>query len=304
MSAAQVMTVAGAVSADDLGVTLVHEHVFSDLRRDAFVGNNLLSDDWVARHELDLYAAAGGRTIVDQTSRGLGQRPDKLRRLAEETGLNIVLGCGWYREPYYAPELGRLPVDAIAEQMVVDVTEGIDGTGVRAGLIGEVGSHEEFVSPAEERVLRAAARAHLETGVTIATHSPGQVGLWQLDILEEEGVDPRRVVIGHAQSCLDTDYHLTVADRGAFLSFDRMGVEGPLLLRLLELVRPLTKAGYLDRLLLSHDVCYKADLTAYGGGGYAHLLGAARAVLENELLGEEGFLHVMTVNPRNALTGQ
>ena len=118
--------------ADQLGFTLIHEHLLLDLMRDAWIGNNILNDPELAALELQRYKAAGGVTLVDQTNRGLAQDPLAIKRIAERTGVQVVLGCGWYRETYYEPYLNRWKTDQVAEQMVTDITEGIDGSGVRA----------------------------------------------------------------------------------------------------------------------------------------------------------------------------
>ena len=229
-----VMTVTGPISSDKLGVTLMHEHVYLDLTRDSLGSNTLLNDAELAYQELSLYKQAGGVTIVDQTTGGLrGHDHDLLpvkhalaiKEMSIRTGLNIVLGSGWYREPYYDKKLYRMKTDEIAEDLVRDVTEGIDGTDVRAGLLGEIGAHFTWISPVEERVLRAVARAQKKTNLSVATHALyWSHGLDQLDILVEEGVDPRRVIIGHAHSHPYHEYHAEITRRGAFVSFDRMGL--------------------------------------------------------------------------------
>ena len=154
----------GPVRPEDLGFTLVHEHIFLSLLMDHLDTDRVLDDPGAARIELQRYKDAGGVTIVDQTNRGLEQQPEAVRQMALETGLSIVLGCGWYREPFYEPRLYRESTNQIADEMIRDMQEGIDGSGVRAGLIGELGAHETWISPVEERVLRAGARAHLQTG--------------------------------------------------------------------------------------------------------------------------------------------
>ena len=235
----EIMTVTGPISADELGFTLMHEHMFLDLMRDAWSGPNYLNDMEVAQIELQRYKDAGGTTLLDLTSGGLRENDqnllfdedlnhlkhaDAVRDMAQKTGLNIVLGCGWYRETYYEQRLWRMSTDQIAEEIIRDLDEGIDGTDVRAGVIGEIGAHFNWLSAIEERVLRAAARAQLATGVQLTTHATrGPQGLEQLDVLQQEGVDPRRVVIGHSGSFPIGKYHREIAKRGAYISFDRMG---------------------------------------------------------------------------------
>ena len=206
-----VMSVTGPISAGELGITSIHEHIFLDLTRHARGPASLLNNQELAYDELMMFKNAGGGTIVDQTTGGLTESDHDIlpvkhavavRDMAERTGINVILGAGWYREPFYEQRLYRARTDEIAEELVRDVTEGIDSTGVRAGVLGEIGAHFTRVSPAEERVFRAVARAHKETGVTILTHTPNawSVGLDQLDILEDEGTDLRRIVIGHSHS--------------------------------------------------------------------------------------------------------
>lgn len=301
-----VTTVTGSVPADQLGFTLIHEHLLLDLMRDAWIGNNILNDPELAALELQRYKDAGGVTLVDQTNRGLAQDPLAIKRIAERTGVQVVLGCGWYRETYYEPYLNRWKTDQVAEQMVTDITEGIDGSGVRAGIIGEIGAHATWVSALEERVLRAAGRAHRRTGLTVTLHATrGPHGLDMLDILREEGVDPRRVVVGHAQSYPVFEYHAEIARRGAFISFDRMGgatneYDRQKTLRMLKAV---LDAGLIRNLVLSHDVCYRSDLATYGGSGYTFLSTEFSRFFEQVGLDDEAFHQIMVDNPRRALTG-
>ena len=319
------MTVTGPISADRLGFTLVHEHIFLDLMRDAWVGVNYLNDPELAEIELRGYKDAGGVTLVDQTSGGLRENDQDLlfdqdlnhvkhavavKEMAEKTGINIVLGCGWYRESYYEPRLWRMKTDQIAEEMVRDLTEGIDGTDVRAGTIGEIGAHFNWLSAIEERVLRAAARAQMKTDVALTTHATrGPQGLEQLDVLQQEGVDPRRVAIAHSGHYPIHKYHAEIAKRGAYISFDRMGglqnANEFDRRRTLRLIKEIVDAGFIGNILFSHDVCYTSDYATYGGSGYSFLSSAAFALLNAELgLQEEQFNTIMVENPRRRLTGE
>ena len=311
-----VMTVTGPIPSDRLGLTLTHEHLFVDLTRDIAGRSSLLNDPELAYRELMRYKDAGGVTLVDQTTRNLHhndhqllpvKHPIAVRQLAERTGLNIVRGAGWYREPYYDQRLHRMKTDEVAEELVRDITEGIDGTDVRAGILGEIGANFTWVSPVEERVFRAVARAHKKTGVSIATHATEwSVGLDQLDILEEEGVDLRRVVIGHCHSHLNHGYHAEIARRGAFVQFDRIGsianeYERE---RLYQLIKQMIDAGLIKHLLFSQDVCRKTDYVAYGGKGYEYVAGALREDLREIDVTDEQFHQITVENPRRALTGE
>jgi phosphotriesterase-related protein len=172
--------------------------------------------------------------------------------------------------------------------------------------LGEIGSHFTWISPVEERVFRAVARAHRRTGVSIATHALNSpVGLDQLDILQEEGVDPRRVIVGHAHSYPVHDYHVALARRGAFLSFDRMGYAQPYEHeRMLQGIQQLVAAGLVGHVVLSQDVCWRTDYVAYGGRGYAFVATGLREELQSLGIGDEPYRRMTVDNPRRALTGE
>lgn len=299
------MTVRGPVPAEELGVTLPHEHVFCDLTRE-YRGDGLLNDETLAESELRRFVDAGGGAVVDVTSVGLARDPVALRRMAERTGLHVVMGCGFYRRAYFPPELDEMSTDAVADLIVRDVEEGPENAdGVRAGIIGEIGC-DRVLTALEERSFRAAARAQRRTGLTITTHAARwPVGTAQLDLLEEEGVDPRRVVIGHCDMVPDHDYHLGLARRGAWVQFDTVqgGSDYDTGQRLTWL-RSLADAGHLDQVLLSQDVCLRTDYAAFGGPGYAYV-----ATTFVDLLRAYGFdnadvRRLLVDNPRRMLTGE
>ncbi len=194
----RVMTVTGPIDAQDLGVTLPHEHVFLNLMLE-YKKEGVLNDEVLARRDAEQLHDFGCRSLVDCTSVELDRDPMALLRMAEATGFNIVMGCGHYRDPYIDREqLDRRGVEGLATDLIAEIQDGFEGTGIRPGIIGEVGSNRAWISALEERALRVAAKAHLATGLTIMTHAARwPLGLPQLDILEEAGVDPRCVVIGH-----------------------------------------------------------------------------------------------------------
>ena len=312
-----VMSVTGPIEAQDLGFTLMHEHLYVDIRRDQWQIDNITNDPELTYQELMQYKNAGGMTLVDQTSNGLKgidqplfskKHPIAIKEMAERTGLQIILGSGWYRESYYESYLYKATTDQIAEEIIGEVTQGIDETDIRAGIIGEIGSHFSWVSPAEERVFRAAARAQKETGVTLVTHSPQESGLPQLKIMLEEGADPHRIVIGHSQSYPDHFYHAEIAQLGAYISFDSMGsllkanaYEHNVLLRL---ISQILDKGLINHLLFSHDVCRKGGYTTHGGPGYAYISTQLLGILQKIGLSKQEFQQIMVDNPKRALTGE
>ena len=298
-----VETVTGPVAVDQLGVVMPHEHTFIDLLRE-YRGDGLINDPELVRDELLRYRAAGGTSIVDCTTRGLHPEPLLNRRVSEETGVNIVMGTGFYRRPYLDEDwFERTPLDEVAELLIGDIREGIDGTGVRAGIIGEIGCDREL-TPAEDKSFRAAARAHQATGLTISTHAARwPVGLDQLDLLESEGVPMGRVIIGHADTVPDRDYHRQIAERGAWVQFDTIQAGNDYYLeRTVASVRALVDAGFADRILLSQDVCLASHLQACGGSGYSFILRVFLGQLERVVPPSVARAFV-TDNPQRALSG-
>ena len=308
--APRVMTVSGPIPPDRLGFTLPHEHTAIALwhiekRWDYW---ELTPEDDLITEELKEFGRRGGGSIVDLTLDGVGRDPVRLRRLANATGLNIVMGTGWYRGAHYPAEtlVDRRSVDELAARIVAEFADGVAGTGIRPGIIGEIGTDKPWVSALEERVHRAAARAAKATGMAISTHGvQSPVGLAQLRIFTEEGVDPGRVVIGHADSHHDIDFYLEVLAAGANLQFDflghRFGTEEALEPRLVETIVELLERGFAPQLLLSQDVCHNRQLKANGGFGYVYLQQHFLPTLRTAAVAE-GEIRQMTVdNPARIL---
>lgn len=309
----QVMTVCGPVPVDRLGVTLMHEHLLNDcrcwwnrpqepqrsrlacepvnagilgeLRMDPFVNldNCRLDDELLAIAELLPAVELGCRTLVDPTCRGIGRDARALVRIAQGSGLNIVMGGGYYLQASHPPELARMDAAAIADEIMRDVHDGVDGSGVRIGLIGEIGVSGDF-TPAEEKSLRGAAQAARRSGLPLMVHLPGWFRLAHrvLDITESEGADPAHTVLCHMNpSFADAQYQMSLARRGAFIEYDMIGmdffyadqgVQCPSDEDNARAIAGLVAAGFVGNILLSQDVFLKMMLTRYGGFGYAYLL--------------------------------
>ncbi|MGG7510684.1 phosphotriesterase family protein [Plantibacter sp. YIM 135249] len=263
--------------ADRLGITHSHEHILWDYFDLIMSYDVIFDDELVATDEVGLFAAAGGGTLVDCTTTGLGPRPEALRRISERTGVNIVLGCGWYREKVYHREVFERTSSELGNILIRHLTEGFDGTDVRAGFIGEIGTERGSISPAEERVFRAAAKASLATGAAILTHTThfGELALEQIDLLEESGVQPDRIVVSHLGDREDAAHLLRIADRGVYLSIDNIGYENdgyPSDDVRLRNISTLIKHGHADRIVLGTDIATRSALATYGGRGYAWLI--------------------------------
>ena len=276
-----VQTVLGPIDPAGLGFTLPHEHTQIALWhvQDRWDYWQLTRDEPVILAELERFRAAGGGTLVDLTLPGVGRDPAWLAGLARASGLQIVMGGGWYRNAYYPAEalIDRRSVDELADELVREATDGVGETGIRTGILGEIGTDKPWLAPAEERVHRAVARAARLTGLAISTHAVmSDVGLAQLKVFEAEGADPARVVIGHADSYPRLEHYLEIIRRGANLEFDFLGMsftpterhgEG----RVVELLCDLLSRGHADRILLSQDVCHDLQLKRYEGNGYVYL---------------------------------
>ena len=307
-----VMTVLGPVDPSVLGFTLPHEHTQIALwqipgRYDYW---ELTRDEPVILEELRLFREAGGSTLADLTLPGVGRDPSWLAAIARASGLNIVMGGGWYRSPYYPPEarIDRRMTDELAEELVVEATAGVGETGVRIGILGEIGSDKPWVNPAEERVFRAVARASRRTGLAISTHAAqSPVGTIQLDILEEEGADPGRIVIGHSDSYPRLDHYLGLLERGASIEFDFLGMafeptEKHGEARVVDLLLDLLSRGYGDRILLSQDVCHNSQLRRYEGNGYTYLQTTFLPRLRDRGVSDAEIDALTVANPRRVLT--
>ena len=309
---AYVQTVLGRIDPSELGFTLPHEHTQTAIwhienRWDYW---QLTRDEPVILAELERFRAAGGASLVDLTLPGIGRDPDWLVGISQASGINIVMGSGWYRTAYYPVEalIDRRPVDDLADELVREATDGVGSHGARPGIIGEIGTDKPWLSPAEERVHRAAARAARRTGRAITTHSVmSPVGLAQLTVLEEEGMDPGRVVIGHSDSYPVLDHYLEIVRRGASLEFDFLGMSFTPIERhgedrLIELLLELLSRGHADRLLLSQDVCHDSQLKRYAGHGYVYLAETFLPRLRAAGVSDDEIETMTVANPRRILT--
>jgi len=310
--APRVMTVTGPMPPERVGFTLPHEHT-SARPEVAAVREHLFdftSDPELIIDELRDFRRRGGSCLIDVTSGGLGRDPLWLRDLSARSGVLIVMGAGWYRGEWYPPEarIDRRSVAELAAEIVAEVEHGVGGTGVRPGIIGEIGTDRGWVSAQEERVHRAAARAARDTGLAVTTHAlHSHVGLDQLRIFEDEGLDPARVIIGHADSVLSLDYYLAILDRGANVQFDLLGSPGDAVLehgepRLIEIIVELLERGFSDRILLSHDVSANRQLKAFGGNGYTYLQQHFLPSLRTAAVAEGEIAQMTIDNPRRILT--
>ena len=321
---ATAMTVLGPVDTQELGKTLTHEHIFCDFTcfllkpetaEDAafleepvtlanlhIVRNNpysnrdecLLDDMDTALYEIEAFKRCGGRTITELSLPGCGRDPVRLREVSQRAGIHIICGTGHYIDSTLPGFVRSSTSDQLADLYIKEYRNGIGDTGIRPGILGEIGT-SSVITPDEEKVLRAAAHAHHDTGLAISIHlDPGaRRGHEVLDILcKEEGVAPDRIILGHLGFVLahkdlepqDALEHLySLADRGCYIQFDLCGNTTvykkevgswvlPTDLQRTKAIYKLCQRGFSNQILLSHDQGLKHFLISYGGWGYAHVL--------------------------------
>jgi phosphotriesterase-related protein len=301
-----IMTVTGPVAPELLGVTHSHEHVLWDYWKLIPSYDCVFDDEDVATAELEAFRAAGGGAMVDASTVGIRTDPLALRRVSERSGVRLVLGAGWYRERLYSREVFEKTIPHLAEVLIEGIAAGVDGTDVRAGVIGEIGTERGAITPAEERVFRAAARAHLETGVAILTHTThfGELALAQIELLQDAGVATDRIVISHLGDRVDHRLLLEIAATGVYLSVDNIGYAGsgyPSDAVRADSVARLVREGYGDRVVLGCDISSTTQLATFGGHGYAWLLNSFLPLLVERGLDEAQLHRLTTANIAQAL---
>jgi len=332
-----VQTVLGPVVADALGPTLLHEHLLIDLwpwfdtgdpaadapvtpatidrvraNPFAFHDNLVLDDPELTAVELAPFAAAGGRTVVDLTLPEIGRRPAALADLAGRTGLNVVMGCGRYIAGARPPELRGAPGGRLRDELLRDLLEGAGGTGIRAGVIGEIGTSDPL-HPDEARMLWAAAEAQRQTGVGLVVHLDpwGRNGHAVLDHVLGGGADPTRLLLAHLDPSLaDLSYARSLTERDVSVAVDIWGDEDAYGGRSMPTdgvriaaVLAAFEQGWGDRLAVSQDVCLKSQLRAHGGPGYAHLVERIAPRLRASGLGDAELDLLLVHTPRRILAG-
>ncbi len=315
-------TARGAIETSDLGVTLMHEHVFmmtteiAENYPEAWGDEERRVTDAVDR--LNELKSRGVDTVVDLTVIGLGRYIPRIQRVAAATDLNIIVATGLYtyndvpfRFHFQGPGTLLDGPEIMTEMFVRDIREGIADTGVRAAIL-KCATDEPGVTPGVERVLRAVAAAHRETGVPISTHTHAGLrrGLEQQRIFAEEGVDLSRVVIGHSGDSTDLDYLEELIAQGSYLGMDRFGIDSILPFeQRVDTVARMCERGHAEKMVLSHDAsCYFDALpedvvpVVMPNWHYLHIHNDVIPALKQRGVTDEQ-LHTMLVdNPRRIFT--
>lgn len=339
-----VQTVLGTVDPATLGMTTTHEHIFIDfvcmytppteasvkhlgeepvsmenlgwVRYDPFrnIDNLELMDEETAIDEISIFRKVGGGTIVDATTIGIGRDPLALARVARSTGVNIVMGAGYYVDIVHPSDMDDKPEDDITQQIIDELTTGVGTTGVKAGIIGELGCSWPLTEN-ERKVLRAGARAQQATGAGILIH-PGRnpaAPFEILDILVDAGADIGRVIMGHLdRTIFESEILLKLAKRGSMLEYDLFGWEtsnyslGSADIihdgQRLDYVQLLIDAGHLMQIVLAQDVFCKSRTAKYGGYGYGHLIENIVPRMRKRGIPHEHIQQIMIENPARILT--
>ncbi|MEU3962720.1 aryldialkylphosphatase [Streptomyces buecherae] len=339
--AGKALTVAGPVDPSVLGQTLMHEHIFVDLRRPPGfhrpgedspeaaepltlanlartrhghpnADNDRLADFDEMLSEVSAFAHAGGGTVVEVSPMGLGRDPESLLRLSRASGLHVVMGGGWYTPTFHPVDMAERGVDALADTIVRDIAVGVGETGIRSGVIGEVGAETAPLTENELKSVRASGRASRVTGAPVTFHvgGVGEDKLRVLDILAEEGVAASNIVLGHAMEVIaNPSLGERVLARGVFVEFDFLASPGSpwghLVLtsdhKVARGIAELVERGHVRQLLLGHDVCQKIQLKRYGGQGYDYIPRHFLPALRRLGVSERALHTIMVENPARAL---
>ena len=345
--AGKAQTVLGMIDGKDLGVTLTHEHLLIDgkciftepsgaserglaykkvdwsnlswLRYHPYenLDNMRLLDEQEAIDEAMLYKRAGGKTIVDVTIIGIGRDPKALARISQATGLNIIMGSGYYTATSHGPEMSTKTEAEITEEIVRDITVGVDASAIRAGLIGEIGCSWPLQDN-ERKVLRAAAQAQQRTGASMSVH-PGRNSKAPFEIIEilgEAGADLSRVIMCHIDARVrDHSERGELLKTGCVLEYDLWGWEGhfpsywtaddfldlPNDTQRIYEIRQLIEEGYINQIVISHDICCKSRRVKYGGWGYAHILNYVVPMMLQRGMTREQIDRITVENPKRLL---
>jgi phosphotriesterase-related protein len=320
----QLNTVRGAIDTGGLGVTLMHEHVFimspeiTDNYPEAWGQEAKREADAITR--LNELKSRGVDTIVDLTVVGLGRYIPRIARIADATDINIIVATGLYTYNDVPLTLSlRGPgtlldgPELMTDMFVGDITNGIADTGIKAAIL-KCATDEPGVTPGVERVLRAVAQAHRQTGVPISTHTHAATkrGLEQQKIFAEEGVDLSRVVIGHCGDTTDTGYLDELIANGSYIGMDRFGLDTFLSTEeRVNTVATMCERGHADKMVLSHDAsCFldwlPEDLLRVGmpNWHYLHIHNDVLPALKARGVTDEQITTMLVDNPRKIFENQ
>ncbi len=276
----------------------------------------VLLDEQMAVEETLKFKLAGGGSLVDVTSIGIGRDPLALARISRATGLNLIMGGGHYVPWAHPADMDERTEESITDDLVKDITVGVAGTGIRSGILGELG-HGWPMTDNERKALRAAAFTHRETGAPILIHhgfhrnSPMDI----IGVLDDAGAALDQVIMGHLDIFDDTDLLTELLETGCYLEWDVFGVEDTDFGKLpdskvdflsdeqrLDMIEFVVDRGFGDRITVAHDTCWKYQTTRYGGKGYSHLVTNMVPRMRHRGFDEATISAILVDNPARALT--
>lgn len=263
----KIRTVLGDIDKEKLGFTYPHEHLWCIPPVQQKDRDFELSNYDASLKELKTFKEIGGDSLVDGSALDYGRDGGKLKSMAEESGVNVIAVTGFNKHVYYQDWVATKSIRELADMMIDDIKNGMDGTDAKAGIL-KTGSWYNYIDPLEEKVTRAVAVAHHETNAPIFVHTEyGTMGVEMLEILEEEKVDLKNVVVGHSDRNADEYYHLQLLNKGAYIQFDGVGKIKyyPDSVRV-RLIKNVLQHGFGNRLLISGDMGRQSYLNAYKGG--------------------------------------
>lgn len=283
----RVQTVLGDIDPADLGITYAHEHLISSPpERIAKEDPDLVLDDVDAMvRELEIFKRAGGRSICDASAIDYGRNIAATTKVAERSGMNVIATAGFNKGLYFDEWVRTTPLEEIQERVHREITDGIDGTTHRAGML-KFGTSYGFMKPEEVKTARAVCRVQRETGAPLFTHTEsGTLGFEQVELAKKEGVNPERICIGHQDRNPDQWNIKRIARQGCFVSIDQISKVKYYTDQVrIDLIIDLVESGFQRQILVSGDFARKSYLASYGGGpGFGYIVGPFMARLREQM---------------------
>lgn len=299
-----VQTVLGDIPASELGICYPHEHLFGAPPAAHTAEDFELDSFDAAVQEVQTFFKAGGRALVDMSTQDYNRDVRQLRQVSKKTSVHIVAATGFNKDRFSKSMVDGLTDEQLDALHLKEVTQGIDGTDIRAGVL-KAASSLNYISSTAKRVFSSIARIHLQTGIPISTHTEaGTMALEQVTLLTDTGVSPHHIIIGHLDRNLDWAYIHNVAQTGVYLGFDQISKEKyfPDALRI-EFVIRLIDAGFGDQVLLSGDLARRSYWPAYGGRpGFTYILTQFVPMLRSAGVTDALINTLLVENPANALS--
>ena len=283
------------------GYTLMHEHIFIDLSGIKKLDDCRLDCKNETIEEFKKLYENGVRNITEVTNIGMGRDVNYIKEVSEKSGINVICATGFYKEPFYPEFVYEKNEKELSEIMKNDILKGIDGTDIKAGIIGEIGSSKDIITETELKVFKSAIIAHLETGVPITTHtSLGTMGHEQVRLFKEYKVNTDKIVIGHVDLSGNVEYILEMLYNGVYVEFDTIGKNNYLADDIrIEMLKEIEKRELIDRVFLSMDITRKSNMEYKGGIGYNYIFNVFIPKLKEAGIKENSIEKMLKINPQN-----